>query len=148
MKPDPVKVARQHVQRGGARRRSKMYYLHHRSAIKQRAKRRYKRVHSTGAFRHQLLHRHLHPGMHHRIHASFSLNLPFWSPFEGDGVVVGLCSVDVQYRLLDGSGTHSCFYEDFLIHAVFVEEGDIEILFQALDTELGIDPTEVVESAS
>lgn len=141
--PNPFRVARQHMQHGLAKRRSKMYYLHNRNQIKLRAKRRYRRVHNTGAFRHTQLHRLRHPGLHHRIHASTApvvVGLPFWSPLFGEGMITEIVGANVTFHYCcDNSAEHTCFYEDFLEEAVFLSEKDLTDFFCALDNHFGLD---------
>lgn len=139
-RPSPQRVARQHIQHGVSKRKSRLYYMHHRSAIKRRSKLRYRKVHNTGAFKRKLHHRHLHPGMHHRIRsASVPLGLPFWSPGLGEGLVISILGVTVTLYVW-GRGYFEMGYEEFLDSSILQSEGDIDVFFQSLDLELGVDP--------
>lgn len=145
--PSPERVARQHMQHGQSRRKSRMYYMRHRSAIKHRSKKRYHRVHNTGAFRMKARHRRLHPAQHHRIHASEisleGINLPFWSPVYGDACVVNIQGDLVGY-LPDPAppGTEPAWvcYDEFLEDVLFLGgEADIDLFFRVLDAEMGVE---------
>lgn len=140
--PSPSKVARQHIQHGLARRDSRMYYMHHRNSIKLRAKRRYRRVHNTGAFHRQQRHRRLHPSQHHRIHASVAPSIGFWSPVWGRGTITGIDRHEICFRL--DSDPEECveFYENFLDSVVFDCEEDIDWVFATLDRSMGVDESE------
>lgn len=143
---DPKKVARQHMQHGVNRTKARQYYLHHRSQIKRRSKRRYHRVHNTGAFHRQQHHRQLHPGQHHRIRAAtVSLSLPVWFPeINLCGAVLEVQDGFVRVVLENGRGSWLP-YESFVDLAVFDREGDIDIFFAALDADMDLDPITVGE---
>lgn len=124
-----------------------MYYMRHRSSIKRRSKARYRRVHHSGTFRRLQKHRRLHPNQHRRIHASTSLSLPAWTLTLGDITVVGVCCEDVQFTVeAVPDEVHGMNYLEFLAEVVFLDEGDIDALFMALDTEMGLDPVQELES--
>lgn len=112
-----------------------MYYMHHRNSIKLRAKRRYRRVHNTGAYRRQQHHRQLHPNQHHRIHASGGMW--FWSPVWGRGVISEISGSEICFRLEGDPEECVEFYEDFLDSVVFDCEEDIDKVFAVLDQSMG-----------
>lgn len=127
--------ARQHVQRGLARRRSRLNYLHHRSQIKRRARNRYRRVRHSGVFHRQQRHRYLHPNQHRRIRAS--LGIPFWSRSLGWGEVIDISESLVYVAIREG--VQYLPYWLFLVDSVFFDGDDIEDFFSLLDVEMGVD---------
>ncbi len=127
--------ARQHVQRGLARRRSRQHYLHHRSQIKRRAKTRYRRVRHSGVFQRKLKHRLRHPNQHRRIHGS--LPISFWSLALGWGDVVDVTGPAVTVDI--DRGVFRIPYWLFLSDSVFGTEEGMEAFFSLLDQEMGVD---------
>jgi len=126
--------ARQHIQHGMARRRSRLNYLRHRNQIKRRAKSRYRRVRHSGVFHRQQKHRYLHPNQHRRIRAS--LGIPFWSLSLGWGEVTDIFHsiVQVSTRM----GVLHLPYDLFLLDCVFFDNEDIDDFFALLDIEMGV----------
>lgn len=131
----PDREARQHVQLGLARRRSRQHYLHHRSQIKRRARTRYRRVRHSGVFHRKQRHRLLHPDQHRRIHGS--VPIPFWSRALGWGEVVEVIGPAIHVSI--DRGVFRVPYWLFLSDSVFGSEDGMEMFFSLLDKEMGFD---------
>lgn len=121
--------------------------MRHRSAIKRRSKQRYRRVRNTGAYRHHAQMRRQNPNRFRRFHSATAtpLRVEFWTLSWGVSCVIAVEGDRILF-VEAGEEVRSMHYEEFLSIAHFFDDGDIDILFGALDLEMEVSPEVALRS--
>jgi hypothetical protein len=113
--------------------------MKHRSQNKLRARKRYRKMRNNPAFkRRQRMYRR-NPARFKRLASMGFQPIPFWSASLGDGLVVGVGGDVVFYVVLEApEDLRTIYHQDFLDTAVFLEDEDIDTVFDLLDDSMEV----------